>query len=271
MSTAHGPAVACWSAAFKPNASTGRPSGAGVNWTRTTELAVALAGFTALREPTTRRSRCRSPAISPWRANGLWSSMPRARRLVWRRGSSPPRRELPDADRRFEVLWSFEPAVVRSASEVAIDVVRGARARGGEAGRRRPVAPCRPAGPRAPLRLGAGPPDDRLPRRGAREAARARPRDRGNPDRRQDYPRRLNGRRRLLRRSTRRRPARRERPRSAAAMVQAGEAAAGGGQDQRRPRPPGAAAPPARRRSASERRPGRAGRAPRRRKGTGVR
>jgi len=31
----------------------------------------------------------------------------------------PDQRELPDADRRFEVLWSFEPAVVRAATGVA--------------------------------------------------------------------------------------------------------------------------------------------------------
>jgi MerR family transcriptional regulator, light-induced transcriptional regulator len=36
----------------------------------------------------------------------------------------PSQDELADGERRFEVLWSFEPAVVRSASQVATEVLQ---------------------------------------------------------------------------------------------------------------------------------------------------
>ncbi len=36
----------------------------------------------------------------------------------------PSQTEVPDPERRFEVLWSFEPAVVRAASEVAVELLR---------------------------------------------------------------------------------------------------------------------------------------------------
>jgi MerR family transcriptional regulator, light-induced transcriptional regulator len=40
---------------------------------------------------------------------------------AWEHASSL---DLPDAERRFEVVWSFEPAVVRSASAVAAEVLQ---------------------------------------------------------------------------------------------------------------------------------------------------
>ena len=35
----------------------------------------------------------------------------------------PSQVKLPDRDRRFEVMWSFEPEVVRTASEVATELL----------------------------------------------------------------------------------------------------------------------------------------------------
>jgi DICT domain-containing protein len=59
----------------------------------------------------------------------------------------PEQSEMPDSERRFEVLWSFEPGVVRSASEVAIDLIRGlapAVAERAPAALSHPVAPSTP-------------------------------------------------------------------------------------------------------------------------------
>jgi DICT domain-containing protein len=53
----------------------------------------------------------------------------------------PTQRALPDADRRFEVLWSFEPAVVRSASNVVAELLRGLAP---EVARRIPAAALEP-------------------------------------------------------------------------------------------------------------------------------
>ncbi len=125
---------------------------------RTADLAVALADFA-----TPRRSRGRArggagrPPPCPRAGVGGDSSAPRASRRAWPRGSSRPRPRCPTPQRRFEVLWSFEPSVVADAVAVAaellcraIDARLAARLRVGAAGRsartwtRRP--PCATAG-----------------------------------------------------------------------------------------------------------------------------
>lgn len=89
----------------------------------TTELAVVLADFSALREPE------HAPVEVP-----IEPDQPMAREwtliidapgapaclAAW---EQPSQIELPDPERRFEVLWSFEPGVVRAASEVALEVL----------------------------------------------------------------------------------------------------------------------------------------------------
>lgn len=91
---------------------------------RTTQLAIALADFAELREPDGAPVEvpieAQQPVAREWT---LIVDAPGAQACLagW---EQPAQREPPDSERRFEVLWSFEPAVVRSASEVAIDVVR---------------------------------------------------------------------------------------------------------------------------------------------------
>jgi DICT domain-containing protein len=91
---------------------------------RTTDLAVALADFAELREPKDAPAEVPiendQPVAREWT---LVIDAPGAQACLaaW---ELPSHSELPDLERRFEVLWSFEPAVVRSASEVAVDVVR---------------------------------------------------------------------------------------------------------------------------------------------------
>lgn len=91
---------------------------------RTTQLAVALADFDRLREPA--GAPVEVPIESDQPVAREWTLIidaPGAQACLaaW---EQPAQREPPDGERRFEVLWSFEPAVVRSASEVAVDVVR---------------------------------------------------------------------------------------------------------------------------------------------------
>jgi DICT domain-containing protein len=91
---------------------------------RTTDLAVALADFAELREPTDAPAEVPvagdQPVAREWT---LVVDAPGAQACLaaW---EQPSQSEKPDPERRFEVLWSFEPSVVRSASEIAIDVVR---------------------------------------------------------------------------------------------------------------------------------------------------
>ncbi len=91
---------------------------------RTAELAVALADFEALREPDGAPAEvpiARQPALTREWALVIDAPGAPACLAAW---EQPSQVQLPDADRRFEVLWSFEPAIVRSASEVAIEVLR---------------------------------------------------------------------------------------------------------------------------------------------------
>ncbi len=90
---------------------------------RTAEMVVAVADFPVLREP------ARAPIEVPV---GSAEAMAREWTLIadtpggsvclaaW---EHPSPTELPDMQREFEVLWSFEPAVVRSATQVATDVI----------------------------------------------------------------------------------------------------------------------------------------------------
>jgi DICT domain-containing protein len=92
---------------------------------RTTQLAVALADFPALRQPD--RAPVEVPIAADQPLAREWTLVidaPGAQACLaaW---EQPAQTELPDLDRRFEVLWSFEPTVVRAASEVAIDVIDG--------------------------------------------------------------------------------------------------------------------------------------------------
>lgn len=90
---------------------------------RTAHLAVAVADFPALAEPE------RAPVEVPL---GSGEALAREWTLVidapgtavclaaWEHASAT---ERPDPERQFEVLWSFEPAVVRSATDVACAVL----------------------------------------------------------------------------------------------------------------------------------------------------
>jgi DNA-binding transcriptional MerR regulator len=85
-------------------------------WTelaRTASAAVVLADFAELAEPPG------APAEIPI---DLIVDAPGARACLaaW---EQPSQTELPDAQRRFEVLWSFEPEVVRAAGEVATELL----------------------------------------------------------------------------------------------------------------------------------------------------
>ncbi|MGI8507143.1 MAG: DICT sensory domain-containing protein [Solirubrobacteraceae bacterium] len=90
---------------------------------RTAELAVALADFQALREPADAPAEVpiadEAPLAREW---ALVIDAPGAQACVtaW---EQPSESELPDGRRRFEVLWSFEPTVVRSASGLAIELL----------------------------------------------------------------------------------------------------------------------------------------------------
>ena len=91
---------------------------------RTAELAVALADFAALREPTGAPVEVpiapEPPLAREW---ALVIDAPGARACLaaW---EQPSEVEMADSRRRFEVLWSSEAAVVRSASAVAVEILR---------------------------------------------------------------------------------------------------------------------------------------------------
>ena len=90
---------------------------------RTAQLVVAVADFPALAEPAD------APVEVPLDGR---EAMAREWTLVidapgaavclsaW---ELPNATDLPDMERRFEVLWSFEPAIVRSATQIATDVL----------------------------------------------------------------------------------------------------------------------------------------------------
>jgi DICT domain-containing protein len=90
---------------------------------RTAELAVAVADFSEIRRPVAAPSEVpvelRQPLAREWT---LIVDAPGARACLaaW---EQPGPAEVPDRARRFETLWSFEPEVVRTASEVCADLL----------------------------------------------------------------------------------------------------------------------------------------------------
>lgn len=92
--------------------------------TRTAGLAVALADFSELRQAT--GGAVEVPVAPEEALSREWTLLidaPGAQACLaaWEQVEAVRPR---DAERRFEVLWSFEPTVVRSASEVAIEILR---------------------------------------------------------------------------------------------------------------------------------------------------
>jgi DICT domain-containing protein len=95
-------------------------------WTelaRTASVAVVLADFAQLTEPPGAPAEVPIDLTDPLaREWTLIVDAPGARACLtaW---EQPSQTELPDAERRFEVLWSFEPEVVRVAAEVAAELL----------------------------------------------------------------------------------------------------------------------------------------------------
>ncbi len=90
---------------------------------RTAQVAVAIADFEQLRTPA--QSALELPIEAPLALAREWTlvvdaSAVQACLAAW---ELPSRSELPDRARRFEVLWSLDPQVVRSASQVAIGLL----------------------------------------------------------------------------------------------------------------------------------------------------
>ena len=90
---------------------------------RTADLAVAIADFADVREPADGPSEVplelSLPIAREWT---LIVNAPGARACLaaW---EQPTQNEVPDHQRRFEVMWSFEPEVVHAASEVASELL----------------------------------------------------------------------------------------------------------------------------------------------------
>ncbi len=93
---------------------------------RTAELAVAIANFPEIHEPEADDVapsevpvQLRHPLAREWT---LVIDAPGAHACLaaW---EMPSQDELPDRARRFETMWSFEPEVVRTASELATDLL----------------------------------------------------------------------------------------------------------------------------------------------------
>jgi DICT domain-containing protein len=95
-------------------------------WTelaRTASAAVVLADFAELAEPPGAPAEVPIDLTDPLaREWTLIVDAPGARACLaaW---EQPSESELPDDERRFEVLWSFEPEVVRAAGEVATELL----------------------------------------------------------------------------------------------------------------------------------------------------
>ncbi len=90
---------------------------------RTASAAVVLADFAELAEPPGAPAEVPIDLTDPLaREWTLIVDAPGARACLaaW---EQPSETELPDSQRRFEVLWSFEPEVVRAAGEVATELL----------------------------------------------------------------------------------------------------------------------------------------------------
>jgi DICT domain-containing protein len=91
---------------------------------RSAEVAVAMADFAALGEPADAPVEVPIEAEQPLsREWTLVVDAPVAHACLaaW---EQPSQAALPDERRRFEVLWSFDPRVVRSSSAVAAELIR---------------------------------------------------------------------------------------------------------------------------------------------------
>jgi DICT domain-containing protein len=91
---------------------------------RTAELAIALADFRRLRQPP--RGPVEVPVAREEPLAREWTLIVDAPGMQaclagWER---PAARALPDAERRFEVLWSFEPSEVQTATAIAAEQIR---------------------------------------------------------------------------------------------------------------------------------------------------
>ena len=90
---------------------------------RTAELAVAVADFAAVRRPSAAPSEVplelSQPLAREWT---LIIDAPGARACLaaW---EQPRQEHVPDRERRFETLWSFEPEVVRTSAEVCAELL----------------------------------------------------------------------------------------------------------------------------------------------------
>ncbi len=91
---------------------------------RTARFAVALADFAQLREPAGAAAEVPIPGGQPLLREWTLVVDDRAGQACLAAWELADQSELPDRRRSFEVLWSFEPEVVRSASELALEVLR---------------------------------------------------------------------------------------------------------------------------------------------------
>ncbi|MGI8714778.1 MAG: DICT sensory domain-containing protein [Solirubrobacteraceae bacterium] len=90
---------------------------------RTASLAVVLADFQAMRRPSAGPTEVPiDPSYPLAREWTLIVDAPGAQACLaaW---EQPSQTELPDQQRRFEVLWSFEPDVVSAASDLAVELL----------------------------------------------------------------------------------------------------------------------------------------------------
>jgi DICT domain-containing protein len=105
---------------------------------RTADVACVLADFDALRVPADAPIEVPVDRSHPlFREWTLIVDAPGARACLasW---EQPAATALPEPERRFEVIWSFEPEVVRTARRIACDLISGLAP---DAGRRLPAAP----------------------------------------------------------------------------------------------------------------------------------
>lgn len=119
---------------------------------RTAEVAVALADFPAFADPAGGPMEVpidrRHPLAREW-AIVISAGSAQACLAAW---EQPSRSEVPDGRRRFEVLWSFHPAVVTDAVQVTLELLEPLNP--GVAHRLGAAQDRAPAGPEPALRYG---------------------------------------------------------------------------------------------------------------------
>jgi DICT domain-containing protein len=92
---------------------------------RSAGLAVALADFRTLAEPKGKPVEVPIDPAQPLAREWTLVIDARGTHACVAAWELPSQSELPDARRRFEVLWSFDPGVVRCSSNVAAALVQG--------------------------------------------------------------------------------------------------------------------------------------------------